>query len=56
MKKILLLIGMMLSVIWVSGCATQTTSQPVARNDQSNVQTAPAPIKRHIDYKGESLK
>lgn len=56
MKKLTVVLGLLCSVLWLSGCATAPSNQPVANDDHSSVQTAPAKSShQHIDYKGESL-
>lgn len=54
MKKFTFVLGLLCSVLWLSGCATAPAAQPVANDDHGSVQTAPAKH-HHIDYKGESL-
>ncbi len=53
MKKFTLVLGLICSVLWLSGCATAPSNPPVS-DDHGSVQTAPAKH-HHIDYKGESL-
>jgi hypothetical protein len=57
MRKFALILGLMASILWLSGCATEAPrAKPVVHDDNSSVQTAPAKApKHHIDYKGESL-
>ena len=56
MKKFALVLGLVLSIVSLTSCATKPTNQPMAHNDNGNMQTAPAKVSHHhIDYKGESL-